>query len=132
MPKKFLVALVTVLTGMKRLVAAALSAIVEVLRVIPGTQEYIVVIEMVAGFFGITGITHAGATGNLTTRKLATASAAVAVLIAVTYFVPALESFRPKLQTIAALLGSAAVGARMKEGEVKKNEKRGETDHDSL
>ncbi len=111
--------------GFKRLLAGFFSVIVEVLRAIPGTGEYITTIEMVAGFFGISGLTHAGVDGQLTRKKLATASAAVASLIALSYIpflAPFLEPLRHTLETIAPILGAAAVGAQMKTSEVTKKE----------
>lgn len=113
--------------GLKRLIASALSAIVEVLRVIPGTATYIPIIETIAGIFGITGIAHAAGTGTLTKKKLATVSAAVTFLITLSY-IPAigfyLIPFRPYLEKIAGIIGAAAVGARLKEREVEKKEVR--------
>ena len=99
--------------GLKRLIASWLSAIIEVLRAVPGASEYISAIEVAAGFFGITGISHAGATGSLTKKKTATASAAVASLIALSYVFPVLIPFRPFLEKLAAVLGAAAVGVSL-------------------
>lgn len=105
--------------GVKRLVASLLSVIVEVLKAIPGAGEYITVVDMIAGFFGITGISHAAAIpGALTRKKLATASAAVATLTAVCLFIPPLAPFIPYLQKLAALFGAAALGAQAKQVEV--------------
>jgi hypothetical protein len=98
--------------GIKRLIASWLSAIVEVLRAIPGTSEWVSVIEVIAGVFGITGLSHSSAAGTLSKRKLATASAALATLIALSHAIPALAVARPFLENIAALLGSAAVTAQ--------------------
>lgn len=111
--------------GFHRLLAGLFSAIVEVLRAIPGTGEYVTTIEIVAGFFGITGLTHATADKKLTRQKLATASAAVASLLALSYvpfLAPVLDPLRPTLEALAPLLGSAAVGARLKTSEVVKKE----------
>lgn len=99
--------------GIKRLIASWLSAVVEVLRAIPGTSEWISVIEVIAGAFGITGLGHSGAAGTMSKRKLATASAALAALIALSHVVPALAVARPFLEKLAALLGSAAVTAQL-------------------
>lgn len=95
--------------GLKRIISSWLSTIVEVLRAVPGAAEYVSTIEVVAGFFGITGIGHAGVSGGLSEKKLATASAAVASLLMLSHFVPALAPFAPFLQKIAALLGTAAI-----------------------
>lgn len=99
--------------GLKRLIASLLSVIVEVLRVIPGTAEAVSAIEVVAGFFGITGITHAGVKGTLTKKKLATAAAAVSALIALSHVVPGLQPLVPYLEKIAAFLGAAAIGSQV-------------------
>lgn len=104
--------------GFKRQIAALLSVVVEVLRLVPGAGQFLWIIEAIAAFFGITGIGHATAKGTLTRKKLATASAAVASLIAVCYFIPVLAPLIPYLQTLAALLGSAALGAQAKQAEV--------------
>jgi hypothetical protein len=98
--------------GLKRLVASWLSAVVEVLRAIPGTSEWISTIEVTAGVFGVTGLGHSGAAGTLSKKKLATASAAVAALIALSHVIPALAVARPFLEKVAAVLGSAAVTAQ--------------------
>jgi hypothetical protein len=97
----------------KRLVASWLNVIVEALRVIPGTSEYIYTIEVAAGFFGITGIGHAGVKGTISKKKTASASAAVASLIALSYVFPVLIPFRPFLEKLAAILGAAAIGANL-------------------
>ena len=99
--------------GLKRLIASYLSIIIEVLRAMPGTAEVISTIEVVAGLFGITGIAHAGATGDLTRKKISTAAAALAGLVFVARFVPALAPFIPILEKIAAMLGAAAVGIQV-------------------
>jgi hypothetical protein len=48
----------------------------------------------------------------LSKKKLATASAAVAALIALSHVIPALAVARPFLEKVAAVLGSAAVTAQ--------------------
>lgn len=100
--------------GLKRLITSWLNVIVEVLRVVPGSSEYIAVIELLAGYLGITGIGHAGINGDLTKKKLATASAAVASLVLVSTFVPQLAPLRPVLEKLAALLGAAALATNVK------------------
>ncbi len=104
--------------GLKRYIASALSVVVEVLRAIPGAEGAVSAIEMIAGFFGITGIGHATVSGGIDKKILATASSAIASLIALSYFIPALAQFRPILEKVAALLGAAALGARAKFQEV--------------
>lgn len=99
--------------GLKRLVASYLSIIVEVLRAVPGTAEIISSIEMVAGLFGITGIVHTGTTGDLTKKKLSTAAAAIAAVLFLARFIPAMAPFVPILEKVAALLGAAAVGVQI-------------------
>ncbi len=108
--------------GLKRLIASALSSLLDVLRIIPGAAEYISTIEMVAAFFGITGLVGAGTQGALSKKKLASASAALAFLNVVCLWVPALGPLAPYLQQIAALLGAAAIGSKIKEREIAKNE----------
>lgn len=99
--------------GLKRLVASWLNVIVEVLRAVPGTAETVASIEVVAGLFGITGLGHAGVSGTVTKKKIATASALVSVLLAASYAIPALAPFAPILQKAAAVLGAAAVGSSL-------------------
>lgn len=96
--------------GLKRLIASYLSVIVEVLRSIPGTADVIHVLEVVAGMFGIVGITHAGTSGNITRKKLSTAAAALAFLIVLARFIPAMGPFVPFLEKAAALIGAASLG----------------------
>ncbi len=86
-----------IFTGAKRLIASLLATIAEVVRMIPGTAEYMVVIDMIAGFFGITGIGHASVKGELSKKKLATASAAISVLLLICNFYPPLYPAHPSL-----------------------------------
>lgn len=97
--------------GTKRLIAAFLSSLLEVLRAIPAAANFVSVIELVAGFFGITGISHAVLEKTVATKKLASFAAILAAVVALAQFVPQLQPFLPFLQRIAALLGSGAMVA---------------------
>lgn len=97
--------------GIKRYIASLLAALVEVLRAVPGTAESISAIELAAGFFGITGLTHAAGAKTVSKKKLASAASVVSALLALSYFVPALLPLRPYLEKVAGLLGAAALGS---------------------
>lgn len=98
-------------SGLKRLIASALCAIIEVLRGIPGTAEIISVLEALAGAFGAVGLTHAAAAKTVTRKKLTGIASLIAILIIIAQYVPALQPYVPLLEKIAAILGSAGVGA---------------------
>ncbi len=97
-------------SGLKRLIASALCAVIEVLRSIPGTGEIVAVLEALAGVFGVTGLAHAAVAKTVSQKKLAGVASLIAILIIIAQYVPALQPYVPLLEKIAAILGSAGVG----------------------
>lgn len=99
--------------GVKRLIAAFLSSLLELLRVFPATANAVMVIELVAGLFGITGISHAVMDKTVAERKLASVVAVLAGLIAIAQFIPQLQPLVPFLQHLAAIIGGGAMVAEV-------------------
>lgn len=100
--------------GLKRYIASLLATVVEVLRVIPGSQEVISGIELAAGLIGITGIAHASSAKTLSKKKLLTASSLISFLIILVPYFPEAAPLLPLLQKAAALVGALGVGASIK------------------
>lgn len=105
--------LVAVSSGLKRLIASGLNSLLGVLLVVPDAAAYIAPIQQIAGFFGLTGLVHAAGSGTVTKKKLASASALVSLLLAASYFVPAIAAYRTALESLAGVLGSAALGVQV-------------------
>lgn len=98
--------------GLKRYVASGLAALIEVLRLVPGSEVVVAVLVKVNAALGFAAVGHASIAGTISTAKLAAASSALSLLIAIVPFVPALHAVAPLLGKIAALLGAAALGAK--------------------
>lgn len=98
--------------GLKRYIASAVSVILEVLRLIPGTETLVTILEKINGLLGFTAVAHAAKSKSLSLAKLAAASAGLSFLIALAPFVSELQPLLPYFSKIAALLGAAALGSR--------------------
>lgn len=96
--------------GTKRNIASALSAIIGIASGIPQAAPVISVLQTVAGFFGVTGIAHAGVAGTLNKEKVAAITSFLAFVIALAPFFPILQPYVPYLQELAAILGASATG----------------------
>lgn len=97
--------------GIKRLVAAILLPILELLKSIPGTGELIMAVEAIAALFGVTGLAHAAKARTISRKKLLSTAALLAILLEIAQLVPALHPYIPLLQKIAALFGAVAAGS---------------------
>lgn len=107
----------TVSTGVKRMIASILAAIIVILsQVLPANSEFILILQAVAAVFGTAGLLHAAGAGTLGLAWEASVSAALQALAAVAVYIPVLKDYADLIQQLAAIIGSLGIGAHV-EGE---------------
>lgn len=97
-------------SGLKRTLVAYLAVVADVLRVVPGTEPILAVIDALIGLLGGAALAHAGASKTLSKEKLAGAVAALYALIAIAPWFPPLVPFLPFLYKAAGVLSAVRVG----------------------
>lgn len=96
--------------GLKRLISAALSALLGIAPQFPQVQPLILVLQWLAGVLGGVGVVHAVSVGTLGKGKLSSLASVFATLALLAGYVPALAPYAHILQELAALFGAAGVG----------------------
>jgi len=104
-------ATVTTSFGFKRYVSAALSSIIGLVSSVPEAAPFLVMLESVAGVFGITGVLHATGQGTLNKATLASLASLIAFIASLAPFIPQLQPYEEMLRKLAAFLGATALGA---------------------
>lgn len=97
--------------GSKRKIAAALSVLLGLAGMVPGTAGIVQAIQAVAAFFGVTGLVHAGLSGTVSKTVLGSISALAVSLAFAAQWIPSLAPIAGHLQYLASVAGAAALGA---------------------
>lgn len=100
-------------TGVKRRIVALLVLVLEVLRLVPGTEQIIALLDAAVGSLGGAALLHAGHQKTLSREKLAGAVSAIYLLIFLSSFFPPLVYLLPYLYKAAALLAAAKLGTTL-------------------
>lgn len=99
--------------GLKRYLAAALTALAGVLAGNPSTILLLPVVAKLAAVLGLTGLVHAGKGGSLLTdNKLLSLGALFPLLIEAADAIPALHPYKELLLIIGSLLGLSIVSTQ--------------------
>lgn len=98
--------------GFKRLLVTWLAMLADLLRPIPGMEQYVVILDQYIGLLGGAAVGHAAAAGTVGEEKTATLVAVVYVVIALASWIPALQPLLPVLYKMVSVLSvsRAAIG----------------------
>lgn len=107
------VAILTKSKSLKRKIASYLSVLLELVRPIPELAFVVPTVEMLAGAFGVVGITHAAGGGTVKTYKVLSLGALFSVLVAAAHVIPQLAPALPILIKLAALFGAVGFGQNL-------------------
>lgn len=111
--------------GIKRLIVGYVSIILEVVRLIPGSDLLVLPLQHLLGFLGASAAVHATTAKTVSRQKLLFITSILSVLITLSYIFPWLAPYRETFEQLAALLAAGGVGATLQE-------KKDEQEYDSV
>lgn len=91
--------------GFKRRISSLLTVMYGIVQTVPAVAVVLPYLEWAAGFFGVTGVGHAAASGTLKKFKAASAASLLASFVAAAQLYPALLPFVPLVQKLAFIFG---------------------------
>jgi len=98
-------------TGLKRKLSSLLTLLSGATAVVPFLSPLSALLQSAAGLIGAAGVAHATVAGTWQNKVLVSLASAVAALLTVSHYVPALQPYTGALQQVALILGSLGIGA---------------------
>lgn len=99
--------------GLKRKIAALLTAVIPLLEADPNFSYLVPYVIHIAGLLGVTGLTHAAGSRTLDQHKLASLAALLSSVLTVAQYIPALAPYLPILTQVAGFVSALAVGCHV-------------------
>lgn len=96
--------------GLKRAIAALLTVITEIARNDPNMAPYVSVVEQIAGWLGVAGVTHSVASEETVKSAALTLGALMSGVIAAAHIFPQLTPLMPIFYKLSALLSAYGLG----------------------
>lgn len=98
--------------GFKRKLASLLAIVAQLAQTVPGLGQVLVVLNYIAGLFGVAGVAHAAGSGTVTKFGAASIASVLAALLAAAQIYPALLPFVPIIQKLVLIFGVLGIAKK--------------------